>query len=68
MTPALLNYVAAGLMKFQPFDPTEFPICWSQGEYLVRMLAFHFLPVGKQTVGIELPEAHESWWRQIFDP
>lgn len=62
MTPALLNYVVAGLMKFQPIDPVEFPRSWSAGKYMVRMLAFHFLPVGWQTVGIELPEGHEAWF------
>jgi hypothetical protein len=62
MTPALLSYVVAGLMKFQPVDPPEFPRYWCPGRYVVRLLAFHFIPVGWQTVGIELPEENEPWF------
>jgi hypothetical protein len=62
MTPALLNYVVAGLMKFQPIDPSEFPERWSPGLYKVRMSAFHLIPVGWQYVGIELPSEHDSWF------
>jgi hypothetical protein len=62
MTPALLNYVVAGLMKFQPLDPPAFPRIWSAGEYMVRLLAFHVLPVGWQKVVIEQPEGHDTWF------
>ena len=43
MTPALLNYVVAGLMKFHPIEPNFFPSKWV--EFSVKMFAFHFLPI-----------------------
>ncbi len=61
MTPVLLGYVVAGLMKFEPTDPVVFPGRWIPGEYKVRMLAFHVLPVGWQCVKIELPEEDDEW-------
>jgi len=62
MTPALLNYVVAGLMKFQPIEPEVFPDRWIPGKYKVRMLAFHILPIGWQSVGIELPGESDEWF------
>ena len=62
MTPALLNYVVAGLMKFRPIDPAAFPDRWTPGKYTVRMLAFHVIPVGRQIVGIELPQENDEWF------
>jgi hypothetical protein len=62
LTPALLNYVVAGLMKFQPIDPPAFPDRWIPGKYMVRMLAFHVIPVGRQVVGIELPQESDDWF------
>jgi len=62
MTPRLLNYVVAGLMKFQPIQPASFPHRWSPGNYRVRMLAFHVIPIGWQNVGIELPEEGDDWF------
>ena len=44
MTPALLNYVAAGLMKFHPIEPNFFPSKWVEGKFSVKMFAFHFYP------------------------
>ena len=61
MTPALLNYVVAGLMKFRPIVPTAFPDRWTPGKYTVLMLAFHAIPVGRQVVGIELPQENDDW-------
>ena len=34
MTPALLNYVVAGLMKFHPIEPIFFPSKWVEGSSL----------------------------------
>ena len=34
MTPALLNYVVAGLMKFHPIEPNFFPSKWVEGSSL----------------------------------
>lgn len=62
MTPRLLNYVVAGLMRFRPVEPDSFPQTWSPGNYRVRMLAFHLLPVGWQTVAIELPGPGDDWF------
>ena len=62
MTPALLNYVVAGLMKFHPITPPVFPEKWVPGLYKVHMRAFHLVPVGWQTVGIELPGKGDSWF------
>ncbi len=42
MTPALLNYVVAGLMKFHPIEPNFFPSKWVEGKFSVKMFAFHF--------------------------
>ena len=47
MTPALLNYVVSGLMKFHPIEPNFFPSKWVEGKFSVKMFAFHFLPIGK---------------------
>ena len=62
MTPVLLNYVAAGLIKFQPIEPEVLPDRWVPGKYKVRMLAFHIFPIGWQYVGIELPEESDEWF------
>ena len=45
MTPALLNYVVAGLMKFHPIEPNFFRFC--------KNVRISFLPIGKQIVGID---------------
>ena len=34
MTPALLNYVVAGLMKFHPIEPNFFSSKWVEGSSL----------------------------------
>ena len=61
MKPALLNYVVAGLMKFHPIEPQSLPSKWVEGKFSVRMFAFHFLPIGEQTVGIEFPQEFDHW-------
>ena len=61
MTPALLNYVVSGLMKFHPIEPNFFPSKWVEGKFSVKMFAFHFLPIGKQIVGIEFPQKSDHW-------
>jgi hypothetical protein len=62
MTPALLNYVVAGFMKFRPVEPAALPDRWTPGEYKVLMLAFHVLPVGWQIVRIEKPDENDEWF------
>ena len=61
MTPALLNYVSAGLMKFYPIEPSSFPSKWVERQFSIKMFAFHFLPIGKQIIGIEFPQKSDHW-------
>ena len=61
MTPALLNYVAGGLMKFHPIEPNSFPSKWVERKFSIKMFAFHFLPIGKQIIGIEFPQKSDHW-------
>ena len=61
MMPALLNYVVAGLMKFHPIEPNFFPSKWVEGKFSVKKCSFHFLPIGKQIVGIEFPQKSDHW-------
>ena len=42
MTPALLNYVVAGLMKFHPIEPNFFPSKWVEGEVLCKNVRISF--------------------------
>ena len=44
MTPALLNYVVAGLMKFHPIEPNFFPSKWVEGKFSVKCSHFIFYP------------------------
>ena len=47
MTPALLNYVSAGLMKFY-LEPSSFSSKWVDLAFSIKMFAFHFLSENKQ--------------------
>ena len=31
------------------------------GKFSVKMFAFHFLPIGKQIIGIEFPQKSDHW-------
>ncbi|MEL6878511.1 MAG: hypothetical protein AAGL68_10495 [Pseudomonadota bacterium] len=53
-TSALLDHIAAPLVRFVPHDGA-FPKIWAAGEYTAGMLAFGFLPIGEQTIRIEFP-------------
>ena len=48
-------------MKFHPIEPNFFPSKWVEGKFSVKMFAFHFLPIGKQIVGIEFPQKSDHW-------
>ena len=61
MTPALLNYLVAGLMKFHLSNQISFRQNGLRGKFSVKMFAFHFLPIGKQIVGIEFPQKSDHW-------
>ena len=54
--PALLNWVAAPLVKFRPIQPTTLPDVWADGEYRVSMLLFGVLPMGSQVIRIHREE------------
>lgn len=56
MTPRLLEYVAAPLLRFTPVDTSGFPPVWSEGAYRVRMQLFGVVPLGEQTIVISFPE------------
>ncbi len=53
-TPRLLQHVAAPLLIFRSCERDGFPDTWSPGPHRVWMFAFGVLPLGPQTVGIEI--------------
>lgn len=53
--PALLDFVAAPLLRFAPLDPPHFPEVWEHRDYLVAMRFMGVLPVGRQTISISHP-------------
>ena len=64
-TPKLLEYVTRGLVAFRPINPPSFPDAWAERDYLAELLLFGWLPIGKQTLGIEFlpPEAGKFFIR-----
>lgn len=52
--PALLAHVSAPLLKFTSREPDGFPGVWSAGAHRVAMWAFGLIPLGAQTIGIEI--------------
>ena len=69
LTPRLLAHVAAPWLRFEPIDPPTLPEVWSPGRYRVAMRVFGWIPIGKQWVGIELPDGAEptGWPRRVRD-
>ena len=57
LQPESLIYVSHGLMGFRPIDPPSLPARWSPGPYVVQLRAFGRIPLGRQTLGVEFPEA-----------
>ena len=55
LSPRLLDYVAAPLVRFTPVDPPRFPERWCPGAYLVAMRLFGVLPLGTQTIDLSFP-------------
>lgn len=53
-TPRLLQHVAAPLVAFRSRERRGFPERWVEGPHRVWMFAFGFIPLGPQTVGIEI--------------
>lgn len=62
-TPALLRHVAAPLVTFTSREPAGFPERWSAGPHRVWMFAFGFIPLGPQTVGIEIGSSEDGIYR-----
>lgn len=61
--PSLLRYVAAPLVTFRSREPAGFPDVWSDGAHRVWMFAFGVLPLGPQTVGIEIGPHEQDVYR-----
>lgn len=51
-TPALLEYVAAPLLRFAPVDPPAFPHSWEERRYRVRVMFAGVVPMGRQWIDI----------------
>lgn len=55
-TSALLEHVAAPLIRFTPKGGAPFPAIWTPGEYHAWMWLFGLIPIGWQAVVISKPE------------
>ncbi|WP_199797839.1 hypothetical protein [Porphyrobacter sp. HT-58-2] len=55
-TSALLQHIAAPLIRFTPKGGKAFPAVWEPGEYRAWMWLFGVLPIGWQAVVISAPE------------
>jgi hypothetical protein len=51
-TPALLNHIAAPLLRFVPIDPPVLPEVWGERRYHVRVMLGGLLPLGRQWIDI----------------
>ena len=63
LQPRLLDHVAWPLQTFEPIDPSTLPTIWSNGSYRVRLHLFGLLPLGQQTIGIEVLEQGPTRYR-----
>ncbi|KEO89405.1 hypothetical protein EH31_12220 [Erythrobacter longus] len=55
-TSALLDYIAAPLIRFVPRGGKRFPPDWTVGEHRALMLLFGIIPIGWQAIVISFPE------------
>jgi hypothetical protein len=53
--PRVFRYVCAPLVTFRPLEPAVLPEQWAEGNYLVRMYVFGFMPLGKQWIRFSFP-------------
>jgi hypothetical protein len=60
LMPALLEYIAHPLVRFESVDPPHFPERWTEGDYKSRLGLFGFVPFGEQTIGIRINEARQK--------
>jgi hypothetical protein len=58
--PALLEYVAAPLVAFEPVHPESFPERWEEGEYRVSTALFGVVPLGEQSIRISKPRVDDA--------
>jgi hypothetical protein len=61
--PALLNHIAAPLLRFTPVAPAEFPPVWQEGTYRVRVLLARLLPLGRQWIDLSYDDASAGSFR-----
>jgi hypothetical protein len=59
-TPALLNHIAAPLLRFVALDPSVLPEVWSERGYQVRVLLGGVLPLGRQWIDISRHDAPDG--------
>jgi hypothetical protein len=62
-TPALLNHIAAPLLRFVALDPPALPEVWSERRYLVRVLLGGLLPLGRQWIDISCHSGPDGSFR-----
>jgi hypothetical protein len=56
--PALLAYVAAPLLQFQPVNPAQWPEQWADGgQYRIHLWQFGFIPLGWQIIRTHIVSA-----------
>ena len=60
MTPRLLDYVAAPLIRFTYPEGFDSGGDWPLGEHRVGMKFMGLVPIGWQAIGIELPQSPEE--------
>lgn len=53
-TSALLEYVAAPMLRFKPLEPAALPVGWEEARYKVALRLFGFLPMGPQWIVISM--------------
>ena len=64
--PALLEYVAAPLVAFDPVDLEAFPQRWEEDEYRVAMLLFGVIPLGEQTIDVSRQRVDDTEGNQSY--
>jgi hypothetical protein len=62
-TPRLLQHVAWPLVVFRSREHGGFPQQWAPGPHRLWMLAFGLIPLGPQTIGIEIGPHENNLYR-----
>jgi hypothetical protein len=58
-TPALLEYVAAPMMRFKLLEPKALPTEWEEARYKVGLRLFGVLPIGHQWIVTSVPNGEK---------